>query len=115
MPAAKFEPIEILKPTAEDQKKANPHSEDSKVFDIFFRLSAPPNQEWSGIFSEVWEQRMRTAPSHLRAMAYVRGRDLGITCELEHFSEQFKNMESDVAITNQKYQAELDKKAHEEA
>lgn len=62
MPAAKFEAIEILKPTAEDQKNAKAQSEDSKVFDVFFRLSAQPNQEWSRIFSEVWEQRMRTSP-----------------------------------------------------
>jgi hypothetical protein len=115
MSGAKFVPVEILKPTAEDQQNAKAHSEDSKVFDVFFRLSAQPTQEWAGIFSEVWEQRMRTAPDHLRAMAWIRGRQIGITSELDHLSELFRHMQSDVATTNQKYQAKLDEKANAEA
>jgi hypothetical protein len=47
MSATKSVPVEILKPTAEDQKNAKAHSEDSKIFDVFFRLSAQPTQEWA--------------------------------------------------------------------
>jgi hypothetical protein len=115
MSAPKFQPIELLNPTAEDQKNAKPHSEKPKFFDLFFRLSAQPNQEWSRIFSDVWGKRMKSSPSAMRALAYVKGRQLGITCELEHLSEHFKNMQSDVAATNQRYQTDLDKKANVEA
>jgi hypothetical protein len=48
-------------------------------------------------------------------MAWIKGQQIGITCELEHLSEQFKNMQADVATTNQKFQAKFDEKANAEA
>ena len=58
---------------------------------------------------------MRTAPAHLRSMAWIKGRQIGITCEPEHLSEHFKNMQTDVATTNQKYQVKVEERANAEA
>lgn len=111
MPAARFQPIEILEPTAEDQKKTKARSDLPQLFEVFFRLSAEPNYEWYKIFCEVWVERSRTNPSDVM-LADIEGRQLKMTCELEHLPKHFKNMQSDIDTINQKYQAELDKKAN---